>query len=211
MRILNYLSIFFVLLSILIVSSCADSELEHNDSEIPEISNIRFNVGDTVIMGNGEIITLNRLDKDPSLSDTLVIGHKVRFRGEFTDNHGLSSVYVRIWGDTVSVNTDDEGNIVRVDTCYRLRIKPVLPIQGEKILAIEDVLLGSDEVPVSVNAKDGKRLLIREGGTEEPYEFSIWCSDLAGNENKTAYERTPIVVSSRKTIIEHYKKVNGIE
>lgn len=205
MRKLSYFFLLCIIMSIMVVVSCNDKELEHDDSELPEINNIRFNYEDTIMVDDSSSakqipVYYNGGNGNPRLledRDILIIGHRVWLTATFRDNHGLSAAYVRIWGDTSSVKNLE-------DTCFRLKIKPSFNMQGKKELLDTTVVLGGNLIPQTIYSSSSKKhLIVREGwglDDSEDYRFSIQCLDLAGNENTESYNRYPIAILTRKTV-----------
>lgn len=228
MKKLNYIFLSFILFSIFVNISCGD-EFKHHDIEAPKISNIKFNEGnsievkdtiyyrdtiyDTVPVGAGErideivvfdtvipgTIFIDEIAEELK-SDILVIGHKVWLSGDFKDDQRLSSIVVRVWGDT----TPEKNPIQNQDTCFRMRKIPSLRMDTMEFIA--DKIMISDMIPTTMTSlnphrDDNKKVLtIREG---YEYQYSIHCSDITGNQDSI---KNNIILFSESTIIKGWGK-----
>lgn len=206
MKRLNYILILLVSLSILLVQSCGEDN--SNDTTPPKVANVRFNVNDTLELiheGKNIIIELNDSIHGSLETDTVVIGKRLRFRGLFTDDQSLSTAYFHIWGDTVVVNN--------VDTAYNMKKLMPLYMFGQTEYNVDSMgIILVDPLPVLLMRRGSSvSLKVRESSEITPtedqknYEFSIKCTDAAGNEDVSSYFRHPINLYHRKTIIDGFR------
>lgn len=230
MKKLSYIFLLTILFSVVIIS-CNDESLENRDDmENPEVHDVSFGVAldDTIqirekksyqIEVEGELIemfkdtllaTLNLdsfltklKEKDPDKTNILTIGKKILFNGRFTDDHGLSSAVIRIWGDTLR-----EGKEIGI--AYKFRIVPNFGLFQETEPAPIENFVIEDEIPSYITTRlpgQKEQLKVRESGeNDEKYYFSVRCIDISGKEDSVSYDKVPMKILSRKTLVEEWKK-----
>lgn len=216
MKKLNYIILSIFVLTLLVVSCGED---KNNDHTPPQIFDVRFNVNDTIkYKGDDELektIVLNDSVKGNTSTedDILVIGKPIKFRGRFTDNVGLSSAYVRIWGDSALNNLIPPKEVT--DTCYNMRrgLQSYMYGMTEKVIDSMGFMLMDKLVDTYTRRNSTMVLDIRQSGqkgakvdAEEEYYFRVMCLDMAGNVNDTDYHKHPITILTRDSVIAYYKK-----
>lgn len=217
MKKLNYIILSLLGLALLIVSCGED---KNNDHTPPRVFDVRFNVNDTIKYknegGKEIIIILNDSTKSRNEStedDILVFGKPIRFRGRFTDDVGLSSAYVRIWGDTALNDLIPAKEVL--DTCYNMRRGLQVYMYGmtEKIVDSMGHALMDNLVDTYQRKNIGGSLPIRQSGQAGPndlYYFRVACADMAGNLSIDDYYKHPITILTRDSVIKYHKKHNKI-
>ena len=216
MKKLTYIFVLSITLSMLFVVSCGEDK--SNDTTPPRVFDVRFNVNDTILfMDNGvqKKITLNDTSevRNSLEPDILVIGKRIRFRGSFSDDQGLSTAYIKFWGDSSQVDF-----ATTTDTCFQLRRLMSINMFGSTETRVGGMgLTILDRLPEQQRRESGtkyerKELNVRHSGQrgdEDNYYFSVLCVDVAGNEDVTSYSGHPIMIHHRDSIINEWKKNNG--
>lgn len=176
--------------------SCGSDKLD--DSTPPTISDVRFNVNDTIQYddnGVKKFLTLNDSLKDLSETDTLVIGKRLRFTGHFADDLGLSTAFFHIWGDTLTINDENASYNMK-------RLMPIYMYGQTEMTVVAPGIILADPLPFTVKSKDmQKDLTVRSSSATEKYYFSIRCSDTVGNIDSTSYRKHPITLLTRAQVI----------
>lgn len=199
MRVLRNICLSIILGSVFVIVSCDD--LASDDRENPKIHSIRFNMNDTIFLLDDVVaarkqngyIAMNNSQKDLDIPDTIVLGRPLTISGTFSDNQGLSAIFVRIYGDTLI-----ESNVS--DTCYRIKKSPSVYLNGKLEDTIRKVIVDQEVRPKLTVTRDGEvtELEIRPSsvylnqGKNNEYFYSVKCIDIAGNEDSVSFLKKPI-------------------
>lgn len=203
MKILSYILILIISLPTLFIVSCDNNKSD--DKTPPKVSDVSLNMNDSISFLLKErriIIELNDTLSTNHQIDTLIIGHKIRFRGTFTDDVALSTAFFHIWGDTLNRQVQD--------TAYNMkRLIPTFMYgkQEAKIGKMGIVLIDSiTRVMKRINSSVILPVIESDITPNDQYYFKVICADAAGNQDTINYAKHPVVIFHRKTIIEAFLK-----
>ncbi len=175
--------------------SCAKTD---EDTVAPEIGEIIINYQDTVMTEDRDAFYTFNIADDAEI-DTLVLGKRLNFKAEFSDNEQLSSYRIHI-----SVDPENVG--VKGDTAFTA-IKRWVNIFGLKHYFFEDKNNLDILIPDSLNYT-GKTSKNTDTTYNRPvrnglYKLEVSLLDIAGNES---IKDVDVMLTTRKAIIDHYSK-----
>ncbi len=193
--------IFLVLLPL--VYSCAKDD-DADDKEPPTVSDVKFNVNDTLRYGlvtQPSTLRVNDSTKvKAEMIDTVVAGKWLAISAAFHDDNRLSSFKVQ----GVIAYRDEEGNTY-LDTIVR---------SGQNIFGVKDTIVHKNRLILLADStqkynKDKKRNVdVRV--VEGDYMLDVVCMDVTGKVNTDTtqnYEGThPIRIVRRKAILDAFGK-----
>lgn len=185
-----YISLFLVF--VFGMSSCANTD---SDTTPPVIGNIFINPNDTINIGPGDTLRVNVGDDESA--DILILGHRLLFRAEFSDDEKLSSYFIHL----DSVKESISQTPVK-DTVFYIK-RAWTDIYGMKQYSFEDEANGEIYVPdvLKYTAKDpttGDNVTLNLPLREGFCDLNVSLLDVAGNQvNKTKR----IIMLSRETVI----------
>lgn len=152
--------------------SCGDKS-ENYDQIAPQISDVRFNLQDTIMKGDVLFTIIN--PKTTTTEDTLIIGKVVYLNAHFStkNENALSSYKVELYVDTKSAKDS-----IRKDTLFAVSAK----IAGQTEITIEKNRLMLIPDSVNVRNQTGSTLY---GPVEGRYKMMIEYGDIYGNRDTT--------------------------
>lgn len=205
MKRLNHIILLFT--AVLILSAVSCNSTKSDDKTPPKISNIIFNMNDTLFLldeaanteakakEQGKYIVLNDSLKDPSEPDTVVLGGALTFSARLTDEgDGLSAVLIRIWTDTLPEESGKDSAF------YKIEIVPSINMFGLDEYFASKALL--ETVVPETQSIGGEAVGINQ---EDRYHYQVSVIDAAGNEG-FAKEDKKIRFLSREAVLKAYGK-----
>lgn len=185
-----------LLLFLFCVLSCAKT---NDDITPPEIGKVIINPLDTIMDRVNDVFYTINVDENAEL-DTLILGKRLDFKAQFSDNEALSSYLIQI-------NVDPENEGIEGDTVFTVS-KRWLNIFGMKDYFFEDQSNRDISIPDSLSYQktdpetgvvSTQLKPVREGF----YNLDIKLLDTAGN-----WETKQVKVRflSRKTIFDSHSK-----
>lgn len=152
--------------------SCGDKS-ESYDQTSPQISDVRFNLQDTIMKGDVLLTIIN--PKTVATEDTLIIGKIVYLNAHFStkNENALSSYKVELY-----LNTKSAKDSIRKDTLFAVSAK----IAGQTEITIEKNRLMLIPDSITVRDQTGNTLY---GPVEGRYKMMIEYGDIYGNRDTT--------------------------
>lgn len=190
--------IYFSLLGVIVSAfaySCAKTD---DDTTPPVIRAVSLSPNDTIKLDSGEIIEINT--DDEAVLNTLVLGRKLKFKAEFSDNKMLS--FYRIL-----INVDPENHGIEKDSAYSVSRRWVdifgqteynFPIRYNDDILIPDKFDHTEIDPVTGESVAQQRP-VREG----LYNLEVILVDAAGNSTSV---NQSVVLKKRSTIVDDHSK-----
>lgn len=191
-----YVILFFV--SVFCISSCASTD---SDITPPVIGDIIINPNDTINIGLDDTIKVNVGDVAVDI-DTLILGHRLLFSADFSDNEKLSSYFIYL--DSVP-NSVSQTPVQ--DTIFFIK-RAWTEIYGMKEYSFQDGANNEIYIPESISyqgLKPGTEdyVTLKRPLREGLCDLHVFLLDVAGNQTKKTKK---IMMLNRKTVIGIKKK-----
>ncbi|MDU1891454.1 MAG: hypothetical protein E6767_12265 [Dysgonomonas sp.] len=182
-----------MLLTVVYFSSCSSVEDYSDDNEKPTVSNVFFNVNDTIVY-EGHRVNINRDSTVAKDVHIIPIGKWMYISGHFQDNRALSTFSVRM--DTTAGNGYKKGNA-------ELDIKDSIHYSflklGSSIFRKTDTIVNRSGLLLipEYDSSKGDTVYTREGLRD----LQLKVLDMAGNSDTLYFK---VMLLNRKTIYEKY-------